>query len=939
MMDASETDGCIDQPLDPGQVNRITAVHNGFLYQHLYGVACLLTIVREAGGTLIVERDEDLEIRLPGEAPYIQVKLRNRPLQMSDIAGSIEQFASIRKEHSEGRREGTPHLRIITNTELGPGLKEDMAKAGWPQNIRVLSPGTEADHLPPAWTDIESAFEWCAERARRVPFGTLSPETLVWKLAALVQHAAAGRRDRRFSAESLPDLLEQLLIQLQDFPDPPRHYRPQVNEPLLVTGDRLRLITGFSGAGKTSWAAQAALHCPDPIAYLDVGGMPAASVASAIARELAARFAGGRVEGFGGALLADQSGLNVLRACARTLAAQGQRVQIILDNVHRVGAQSIRSVVEAAPELRFLCVGQPWDGAQELEAFFGITAGQLSGWSHDDIAAEFHDAGSPISVETASRIHRLTGGLPLYVQNAAALTISSYGHDATEFADAIEQRTNAERTAQEVILEATFASLDDRAKRVAAILSLSDVPLTAAEIGAFTGERGGSAAQLGAALRTLRRRSVVIGFQGNRMGLHDAMRPLARDKLAEVSEDDITAALTRLTDILIGSLQQNRDVPRLSFMMRLLPRVGRVEVLVDIATMEMFHEQGDPRTLRFELEQAADDPVSSDRDRFWAHDALSYWESRDGGQPDLARLQRMNALIAAGGLGAREQLNLKFKELAYWGTEGNRGEINRIYTEASRIAQDAQTSRLLRYNYAVALRRAGAFGNARTVLEPLIDEYFKLVGVSEQETHGKSNRKLRALIPEDKDFEDFKRLADVLNLWSHVVVDMGEPPLLRRITAMKFYGLAQAARSLVSAGTEAVDDFLTIMGDALGAREIMEQHVLPVVQESQLTDLITDIRSHYAIVLAFNGDIDEARNEIAALAEYSLGEREQAMLAERAAAIEEIAKGERRLERQAPPPGAVARIFGIEQAPNPRVGRNDPCPCGSGLKYKKCCRR
>ena len=23
----------------------------------------------------------------------------------------------------------------------------------------------------------------------------------------------------------------------------------------------------------------------------------------------------------------------------------------------------------------------------------------------------------------------------------------------------------------------------------------------------------------------------------------------------------------------------------------------------------------------------------------------------------------------------------------------------------------------------------------------------------------------------------------------------------------------------------------------------------------------------------------------------------------------------------------------------PKVGRNDPCPCGSGKKYKKCCLR
>lgn len=34
-------------------------------------------------------------------------------------------------------------------------------------------------------------------------------------------------------------------------------------------------------------------------------------------------------------------------------------------------------------------------------------------------------------------------------------------------------------------------------------------------------------------------------------------------------------------------------------------------------------------------------------------------------------------------------------------------------------------------------------------------------------------------------------------------------------------------------------------------------------------------------------------------------------------------------EEQAPP---------VEQAKTQRVaGRNDPCPCGSGRKYKKCC--
>jgi len=43
-----------------------------------------------------------------------------------------------------------------------------------------------------------------------------------------------------------------------------------------------------------------------------------------------------------------------------------------------------------------------------------------------------------------------------------------------------------------------------------------------------------------------------------------------------------------------------------------------------------------------------------------------------------------------------------------------------------------------------------------------------------------------------------------------------------------------------------------------------------------------------------------------------------------------------RLDTQAPTPGlAENAIF----APTPagKVGRNDPCPCGSGKKYKKCC--
>ena len=203
----------IGLPLNSRQVERISAVHGGFLYQHLYGVACLLTVGRLDGSVVIVEQDEDLEILIGDGRHYVQVKTRNHPLQPGDISASIEQFAEIRAMHATGQRSGIPRLRIITNAEIGPMLSKASDRADWPSDIDLVDPGTNAGQLPPAWATIDEAFNWCVERAGQVPFGNLAPETLVWKLAARVLHAGAGAEDRTFRAEDVPALLEQLLIQ------------------------------------------------------------------------------------------------------------------------------------------------------------------------------------------------------------------------------------------------------------------------------------------------------------------------------------------------------------------------------------------------------------------------------------------------------------------------------------------------------------------------------------------------------------------------------------------------------------------------------------------------------------------------------------------------------------------------------------------------------
>jgi hypothetical protein len=66
--------------LDSRQLERIEAVHRGFLFQHLYAAACLFMAAKAGATEIIVEHDEDVEIVLPGRRLYVQVKTRREPL-------------------------------------------------------------------------------------------------------------------------------------------------------------------------------------------------------------------------------------------------------------------------------------------------------------------------------------------------------------------------------------------------------------------------------------------------------------------------------------------------------------------------------------------------------------------------------------------------------------------------------------------------------------------------------------------------------------------------------------------------------------------------------------------------------------------------------------------------------------------------------------------
>ena len=349
--------------LDSQQLVRIEAVHRGFLFQHLYAVACLFAASKAGAGETVVEHDEDIEIALPNKRIYVQVKTRSDPLIGSDIEGALQRFDDLRRAHEEGRRSGTASFVIASNSAPGPVLAKRMAAENWPKDVILDWPDCNLDRqapLPRPWNDAEEALVACCEIAATLPFAMLAPETLVWKLAGRVMAAAAGidpHADHTFRTGDLPQLFEQLIIQLQDFPAPPIRYRPQNGEPALIADQRVRLITGFSGAGKSSWVSQSALHSTDVLAYFNVSEVPGSALATAVARELAARLFGKPGGKLGEVLLPSATGAEILFAIGRHLAESGSAATLVIDNAHRVPAADFRTLIEPSQHLRFVPVG------------------------------------------------------------------------------------------------------------------------------------------------------------------------------------------------------------------------------------------------------------------------------------------------------------------------------------------------------------------------------------------------------------------------------------------------------------------------------------------------------------------------------------------------------------------------------------------------------
>ena len=924
--------------LDAQQLHRIESVHRGFLYQHLYAVAWLLSAQSVEACSVVIERDEDVEIVFQDHHIYIQVKTRSNALKYSDIESAIHRFDSLRLEHAAGQRPGSASFVVVANIAPGPVLLARLQSADWPTDVTVQSPGNprHVDKiLLTPWPDIPTAFGKCTELAALLPYALLTPETLVWKLAGCVMAAAAGnspRSDHTFQSVELPKLFEQVVVQLQDFPTPPLIYRSHVDEPPLQSSKRIRIITGYSGSGKTSWVAQAAAHTTSSITYFDLIETPGPAIASALARELAARLFGRTGGQLGEILLPGATGLEILRNIGVRLAASSQDVTIILDNAHRIPPVDLQTLVQQSSQFKFVLLCQPCRNVQEIESRLSITSEPLHGWDSDTIAMEVTARKCRADYAACQRLGTLTAGIPLYVQNAIAITATEYNGLISLFCDNLEAKTHTIETAQEFILTHVFNALSIENRNAIAALSYSDIPLArtdAIKLLMMLLSAGDSAAA--SLLRQLRSSGCMEVFGGDRLKIHDAMRLLGQKYLQESGDERKTQVV--LKDVLAESLQQDWEFSKLSLYLRMLAAVGDIKTLTQLVTDELFHELGvHPEIFAF-LEKAAASYETDPEDRFWALDGLVFADVKQGNYPSASdHLAAMSQLITIHNLGVDEHLALSMKRMNLLAVHNDADGVMASIKELSELLPTApEHQRIFRYNAALALYNLQQYKDTIELTLELIQEYYDILGLRPEVIIGSNRDKIYPLLKKSPSLpDDLKHLADCLDLHATAMNANGRVSLFSRIHAMKFYDLANAPDSLIRVGQDLVDEFVG-RHDFIGAREIIETNLLPSVLKLNMLEKVIPVRSQYAVVLAYCEDFDAAEAEMNRLAPYEAGlnEKNQKELRRQRKAITEI-------RLKGPPRQWIPANTGGKAIKKQKIGRNSPCPCGSGKKYKKC---
>jgi hypothetical protein len=867
--------------LDQAQLQRIEATHRGFLYQHFYGVACLL-MVRELGWKhMRVEADEDMELEFSGRRLYVQIKSRSKAIRFSDISSALARFDQYRFRHASGSRLGQAGFVLALNQDVAPALGARIAAGEFHADVHFLYPGKSLPELPPTWVDNEEAFFWCIQKAEQLPFVMVAPDILVLNLAGTMLRIAAGLGEfakHEVSAARAIQMLEQFVQQVHEFPAPPLNYRPQDNEPALVTDAPVRLIVGFSGAGKTSWAAQAALADERPCAYLDVADLSSSSVARALARELAARWLSDTPHARQAVGSEALSGVEALRLVASSLVERELAYTVVIDNAHRLQAIDAQAITSALGGLRLVFLAQPTAELDLISAALDVVPETLLGWGMESIAHEALSQDCKVSVSTAIRVRRLTAGLPLYVRSAIIVAKEDYSSNVDAFCDAFEGHLLSADTRQHTLLRVVFDGLDERSRQVLACASLADVPLEAKETAkvvraAFLLDEASAVRTL----RSLRARGLLQAFGSQRSKVHDAMRPIAQEYLVEDAEASVRARMC-LRDLVEHSLRERHEIERFPLFIGLLVALQEVETLANFGTEEAFHELRDFPEMWPVLEDAAQDASLSAEVRFECLDALLYYRQRHGPKETTAPLlQQMRALPQDSG-STRPRLVYLQKSVLHWASLGDEVRVQELLDEAKSLLPNiASYRRVFSYSAALAMWKLSKPVSTAEILNNLVTEYHSLLRIDvETLVADQARYAARARLDEDYD-ADCKRLADCYDLLARVRERLGKARTQERKLAVSLFLITCSWDSAVRVGVDLAYQHLD-RGELAQTLRLVSDFLPPLVSAHGLEGHTIILRSLHAHVLARMGQIVAAKRVFKSVEPFidSLPENEKA---------------------------------------------------------------
>jgi len=669
--------------------------------------------------------------------------------------------------------------------------------------------------------------------------------------------------------------------------------------------------------------------------------MPRAALAPSLARELAARLASVRKFEIQKVFLPGSTGIQSLRVLDTLIVSYSINLVIVLDNIHLLDSADLVASVTAIPNARWVLLGQPWPGKTTIETRLRLQSEELDGWGIETISEVFSDYNCSANPSLLERVRRLTGGLPLFVQDAARLTESFYDRNVEKFCSSLESLTNAEVTGQQTILSEVYARLSAAAAAATSVLAIADIPISIDEaVAVISAGTDVSTEEAHSLIRDLVSWGVVQLIRDHRVILHDAFRATAHEGQRKVADAQLLTAKKCLADLLRRTISP-AQTDRLRLFCRLLPEIDEVDTLIDLSSSlsEFFHEYGFAEEFKTILAEIVEENNLNPEDRFWAADTLVFWslQSDDFTAID-SWIDIMESCLARVADNATEQFALLMKKMLIAARRCQALQVDRYYSQARTIQSKSPAKlRILEYNYAHCLFKLDDYETAEKLLYALIGEYYKILGIQISDVLFKKAIEIIPRLSPKSSIDDAKHLADTLDLTAQVLNAQDRPSSFCRIHACKFYAMADAISSAVRVGQDFVDESLS-RNDLLSARDMFENMLLPLIRERKMLSRWVDVHSQYAVVLAYDGDVQQARTLMDSL-EPMIGEDNQlqAQFARQREIIEAIHDGRVVLQSsQKHQSTDDLEKSSVSRLPR-KVGRNERCPCGSGKKYKRCC--